>query len=280
MKYLLIILLNLVFLQTTWAQPELHKAISYNIRYDGPSDLAPDWSQRKDPIVAQLQKERPTIIGFQEVLNKQLEDLKVVLPSYLAVGVGRDDGQLAGEFAPIFYDTTRYQLLQSGTFWLSPTPEVPSKGWDAALNRICTFALLECKYDRKKLWVLNTHFDHLGTDARLHSAELLVEKFAEFTQEVAAPLLLLGDFNAEPDSYVYQLLSRHFSDLSCSIRHRELCSGPTFNAFTLSESDDKIIDYFLGSPELLSIRFEVLHSKFDRSYPSDHFPIVLTFISL
>ena len=280
MKYLLIILFNLVFLQTTWSQPELHKAISYNIRYDGHSDLAPDWSQRKDPIIAQLQKERPTIIGFQEVLNKQLEDLKVALPSYLAVGVGRDDGKEAGEFAPIFYDTTRYQLLQSGTFWLSPTPEVPSKGWDAALNRICTFALLESKYDRKKLWVLNTHFDHMGTDARLHSAELLVEKLAEFTQEVAAPLLLLGDFNAEPDSYVYQLLSRHFSDLSCSIRHRELCSGPTFNAFTLSESDDKIIDYFFGSPELLAIRFEVLHSKFDRSYHSDHFPIVLTFISL
>jgi endonuclease/exonuclease/phosphatase family metal-dependent hydrolase len=280
MKYLLIILFNLVFLQTTWSQPELHKAISYNIRYDGHSDLAPDWSQRKDPIVAQLQKERPTIIGFQEVLNKQLEDLKVALPSYLAVGVGRDDGKEAGEFAPIFYDTTRYQLLQSGTFWLSPTPALPSKGWDAALNRICTYALLESKYDRKKLWVLNTHFDHMGTDARLHSSELLVEKFAELTQEVAAPLLLLGDFNAEPDSYVYQLLSRHFSDLSCSIRHRELCSGPTFNAFTLSESDDKIIDYLFGSPELVSIRYQVVQTPFDRSYPSDHFPIVLTFISL
>ena len=273
--------LFLLFLPlSVWSQPELHKAISYNIRYDGHSDLAPDWSQRKDPIVVQLQKERPTIIGFQEVLANQLKDLQQELPAFRYVGVGRDDGQLAGEFAPIFYDTTRYQLLQSATFWLSPTPEVPSKGWDAALNRICTYALLESKYDRKKLWVLNTHFDHLGTDARLHSAELLVEKFAELTQDVAAPLLLLGDFNAEPDSYVYELLSRHFSDLSCSIRHRELCSGPTFNAFTLSESDDKIIDYFFGGPEVLSIRFEVLHSKFDRSYPSDHFPIVLTFISL
>ena len=265
---------------SVWSQPELHKAISYNIRYDGHSDLAPDWSQRKEPIVGQLQKEHPTIIGFQEVLYNQLNDLQNALTSYHHVGVGRDDGKTTGEFAPIFYDTTRYQLLQSGTFWLSPTPEVPSKGWDAALNRICTYALLESKHARKKLRVLNTHFDHMGTDARLHSAELLVEKFAELTQEVAAPLLLLGDFNAEPDSYVYQLLNRHFSDLSCSIRHRELCSGPTFNAFTLSESDDKIIDYFFGSPELLSIRFEVLHSKFDRSYPSDHFPIVLTFISL
>jgi endonuclease/exonuclease/phosphatase family metal-dependent hydrolase len=273
--------LFLLFLPlSVWSQPELHKAISYNIRYDGHSDLAPDWSQRKDPIVVQLQKERPTIIGFQEVLANQLKDLQQELPAFRYVGVGRDDGQLAGEFAPIFYDTTRYQLLQSATFWLSPTPTLPSKGWDAALNRICTYALLESKYDRKKLWVLNTHFDHMGTDARLHSAELLVEKFAELTQEVAAPLLLLGDFNAEPDSYVYQLLSRHFSDLSCSIRHRELCSGTTFNAFTLSESDDKIIDYLFGSPGLVSIRYQVVLTPFDRSYPSDHFPIVLTFISL
>jgi endonuclease/exonuclease/phosphatase family metal-dependent hydrolase len=280
MKYLLIILFNLVFLQTTWSQPELHKVISYNIRYDGHSDLAPDWLQRKDPVVAQLQKERPTIIGFQEVLNKQLEDLKVALPSYLAVGVGRDDGQLAGEFAPIFYDTTRYQLLQSSTFWLSPTPALPSKGWDAALNRICTYALLESKFDRKKLWVMNTHFDHLGAEARRHSAELLIEKFAEFTQEVNAPLLLLGDFNAEPISQVYQLLQASFNDLSCSRRHRELCSGPTYNAFSLALDDDKIIDYFFGSPELVSIQYQVVQTPFERSYPSDHFPIVLTFISL
>lgn len=273
--------LFLLFLPlSVWSQPELHKAISYNIRYDGHSDLAPDWSQRKDPIVAQLQKERPTIIGFQEVLANQLSDLQNALTSYQHVGVGRDDGKEAGEFAPIFYDTTRYKLLQSGTFWLSPTPLLPSKGWDAALNRICTYVLLESKYEHKKLWVLNTHFDHIGMDARLHSAELLIEKFAEFTQEVNAPLLLLGDFNAEPDSYVYQLLQATFNDLSCSKRHRELCSEATFNAFTLSETDYKIIDYIFGSPELVSIRYQVVQTRFDRSFPSDHFPIVLTFISI
>ena len=107
------------------AQPELHHALSYNIRYDGHSDLAPDWSQRKGPIVAQLQSARPTIIGFQEVLKNQLDDLSGALPSFRAVGVGRDDCKTAGEFAPIFFDTTRYLLLQSGTFWLSPTPEIP-----------------------------------------------------------------------------------------------------------------------------------------------------------
>jgi endonuclease/exonuclease/phosphatase family metal-dependent hydrolase len=280
MKYCLKIILNLLIAQAFFAQPELHKSISYNIRYDGHSDLAPDWSERKVPILTQLQKERPTLIGFQEVLKNQLDDLSGALPSYRSVGVGRDDAKEAGEFAPIFYDTTRYTLLQSGTFWLSPTPEVPSKGWDAALNRICTFILLESKYDSKKLWVLNTHFDHIGAEARLHSAELLIEKFAEFTQEVNAPLLLLGDFNAEPNSPVYSMLKATFQDLSCSKRHRELCSEPTYNAFTLAVADDKIIDYFFGSPELIPIQYKVLQTPFERSYPSDHFALVLTFISL
>ena len=281
MKYLAkLLLLFLLTIGTLSAQPELHHALSYNIRYDGHSDLAPDWSKRIAPIVAQLQSARPTIIGFQEVLKNQLDDLNKALPSFRAVGVGRDDGKTAGEFAPIFFDTTRYLLLQSGTFWLSPTPDMPSKGWDAALNRICTYALLQSKYDGKKLWVLNTHFDHVGEDARLHSAQLLIEKFAEFTQIVNAPMLLLGDFNAEPDSPIYLLLKASFQDLSCSKRHRELCSEPTFNAFTLTASDDKIIDYFFGSPGIVSIQFKVLKEHFDRSYPSDHFPLELTFLSL
>lgn len=143
--FLIIIYLFLNGLSSFWSQPEQHKAISYNIRYDGHSDLAPDWKERKVPIVDQINKQTPTIIGFQEVLQNQLSDLQNALTSYKHVGVGRDDGKEAGEFAPIFYDTTRYLLLQSGTFWLSPTPSMPSKGWDAALNRICTFALLESK---------------------------------------------------------------------------------------------------------------------------------------
>ena len=281
MKYIAQLLLFCFFnLGMLSAQPELHKALSYNIRYDGHSDLAPDWSQRKTPIIAQLQSARPTIIGFQEVLKNQLEDLSKALPSFRVIGVGRDDGKSAGEFAPIFFDTARYQMLQSGTFWLSPTPDIPSKGWDAALKRICTYALLQSKYDGKKLWVLNTHFDHIGEAARLHSAQLLIEKFAEFTQIVNAPMLLLGDFNAEPDSPAYLLFKGSFQDLSCSMRHRELCSEPTFNAFTSTASDDKIIDYFFGSPGIVSIQFKVLKKHFERSFPSDHFALELTFLSL
>ncbi|MEN9743338.1 MAG: hypothetical protein RLZZ65_1143 [Bacteroidota bacterium] len=261
----------------SFAQPELHKALSYNIRYDGHTDLAPDWIERKIPIINQIQKQVPTIIGFQEVLFTQLSDLRAALPSYQFIGVGRDDGQTAGEFSPIFYDTTRYSCVQSGTFWLSPTPNKPSKGWDAALNRICTYALLESKYDQQLLWVFNTHFDHIGQEARLKSAQFIQEKYTEFSSVKKAPLLLLGDFNAEPDAYPIIFLRKSFKDLSCSMRHPELCSSPTFNAFTTATTDDKIIDYFFGSTELVQIKYEVLHDSFEHSYPSDHFPIVLTF---
>jgi endonuclease/exonuclease/phosphatase family metal-dependent hydrolase len=263
-----------------WAQPELHKALSYNIRYDGHTEMAPDWNLRKVPIVAQLEKARPTLIGFQEVLHQQLLDLQAALPAYRSIGVGRDDGKEAGEYAPIFYDTTRFLLLKSGTFWLSPTPNTPSKGWDAALNRICTYALFESTFDHKKLWVFNTHFDHVGQEARLHAAELILDQYADFCQQDDAPLLLMGDFNLEPTSAAVALLRQTLNDLSCSQRHPEWCSSPTFNAFTRSETDDKTIDYFFGSSRVVSLSYEVVKDPFDRSYPSDHFPIVLDFMRL
>lgn len=275
LRFLLVFLPFLVF-----AQPEQHKALSYNIRYDGHTNLAPDWTARKIPIIAQIKAQAPTIIGFQEVLYSQLTDLKAALTFYRAIGVGRDDGQTAGEFSPIFYDTMRYVCQQSGTFWLSLTPEKPSKGWDAALNRICTYALLESKLDHRLLWVFNTHFDHIGEEARLQSVQLLQKKYTELQQNQPAPILLMGDFNAEPDSFPIIFLRKSFKDLSCSVRHPEFCSGPTFNAFSTSNTDDKIIDYFFGSPSLVQIKYEVLQDTFERSYPSDHFPIVLSFISL
>lgn len=130
------------------------------------------------------------------------------------------------------------------------------------------------------MWVFNTHFDHVGEEARLQSVQLLQKKYSELQQKHPAPILLMGDFNAEPDSFPIVNLSKSFKDLSCGMRHLELCSGPTFNAFTISNTVDKIIDYFFGSASLVQIKYKVLQDTFERSYPSDHFPIVLSFISL
>lgn len=250
---------------------------TYNIRYDGHTDLANDWSERKVPISQFVLKNEIDIIGFQEVLSHQLEDLCALLPSYKAVGVGRDDGKDKGEFSPIFYDTTKFDLLRSGTFWLSPTPNAPSKGWDAALNRICTYALCQDKLNKELIWVFNTHFDHVGLEARFHSAELILDQIAANLQEKDAPVLLLGDFNMEPSDQGIQLIKSQLRDLSCSLRHPELCSENTFNAFTTSPLDDKRIDYIFGSSNILTRSSVVEKQTFGLSYPSDHFPLLVTF---
>lgn len=258
---------------------------TYNIRYDGHTDLANDWVERKVPIAQFVLNNQIKIIGFQEVLNNQLLDLQALLPSYKYVGVGRDDGKTQGEYTPIFYDSTKFIALQSGTFWLSATPEKPSKGWDAALNRICTYALLQNKLNEELTWVFNTHFDHVGVEARLHSAELILDQIAELLQKQDAPVLLIGDFNMEDTDKGIELIAARFKDFSCvqvpdgkrRKKIHEICFPPTFNGFTKDQNDDKRIDYIFGSDRIISLKTEVDQAAFGRSYPSDHFPVLVYF---
>ena len=250
---------------------------TYNIRYDGHTDLANDWVERKVPIAQFVLNNQIDIIGLQEVLHNQLLDLQTLLPNYKYVGVGRDDGKTQGEYAPILYDSTKYTAVQSGTFWLSPTPQIPSKGWDAALNRICTYVLLQENNGGELTWVFNTHFDHIGVEARFYSAELILDQIAANLQEKDAPVLLIGDFNMEPNDAGINLIKSSFRDLSCSIRHPELCPAPTFNGFTTNSSDDKRIDYIFASSQVLSFKHFVDQSEFGLSFPSDHFPVLVYF---
>lgn len=249
---------------------------TYNIRYDGHTDLANDWVERKVPIAQFVLNNQIKIIGFQEVLNNQLLDLQALLPNYKYVGVGRDDGKTQGEYTPIFYDSTKFIAVQSGTFWLSPTPQIPSKGWDAALNRICTYALLQNKLNEELTWVFNTHFDHVGMEARLHSTELIMDQIATFLQMQDAPVLLIGDFNLEPETRGIELIKASYRDLTC-MRNSEMCTAPTFNGFTSTTTDDKRIDYIFGSDRIISLKTEVDQAAFGRSYPSDHFPVLVYF---
>lgn len=256
---------------------------TYNIRYDGHTDLANDWSERKLPIAQFVLDKHIDVIGFQEVLNNQLRDLLELLPNYSFVGVGRDDGKTQGEYAPIFFDSTKFTALQSGTFWLSPTPENPSKGWDAALNRICTYALLQNNFNNELTWVFNTHFDHVGVEARLHSAELILDQIAELLQKQYAPVLLIGDFNMEDTDKGIELIAARFKDFSCvqvpdgkrRKKIHEICFPPTFNGFTKDQNDDKRIDYIFGSEKIIPLESRVIETKFGQSFPSDHFPILV-----
>ena len=154
--------------------PQSHSIMSYNIRYDNEWDKVNSWEIRKDEVIKLIYEYDPGIIGIQEGLLNQVRYINNAFNNYDYFGVGRDDGKDRGEFCSIFYDKTRYDLQKSSTFWLSETPGKISVGWDAALERICTYGLFLDKKKGQNFWVFNTHFDHIGSIAREKSAELIL----------------------------------------------------------------------------------------------------------
>lgn len=261
------------------AQGDTIVAMTYNIRYDNPQDWKHHWNLRKERLIRQIRTARPHILGCQEVLHNQLADLAAALPQYNHVGVGRDDGNEAGEYAPIFVDEERYKILQSGTFWLSSTPDTPSLGWDAACPRIVTWAQIMENGSRKKLFVFNAHLDHVGTVARQMSVLLLQRKMKELTK--GQPALLMGDFNFTPDDANYSLLLNTGSQLKDSFSKAAVDTEPvTFpgNGFTTAGSEPgKRIDYVLVGTQFRTHRTHVLRSVENGAFPSDHLPLVTWF---
>ena len=175
-----------------FAQTEV-KVMSYNIRLNVESDGENKWDFRKDRVANLINYYEPDFIGGQEVTHGQLIDLTDRLPNYSFIGVGRDDGKEKGEYSCIFYKKEKYKLLQQSTFWLSPTPDSISKGWDAAIVRVCTYGLFKDIKTKKQFWVFNTHFDHIGKEARLESSKLIVEQIKRLNTK-NYPVILSGDF--------------------------------------------------------------------------------------
>ena len=157
--------------------------MTYNIKYANENDGENSWSNRKDFITNQLKFYEPDAFGVQEAVKQQMDYFKDHLDGYDYVGVGRDDGKEGGEYSAIFYKKSRLKVLKHDTFWLSETPQKPSKGWDAAYPRICTYALFEDQQTGEKFWYFNTHFDHIGDKARKESAKLIWKKIQELNPE-------------------------------------------------------------------------------------------------
>ena len=255
------------------AQPKL-TALTYNIRYDNPGDGEDAWPKRRDFLAGQLRFHAPDIFGIQEGLHRQLEYLSEQLPAYTRVGVGRDDGKQGGEYSALFFLKKRFGLLASGTFWLSETPDTVSKGWDAALPRVCTFAHLHDSLSGKKLWVFNTHFDHIGKEARRRSAELILLKIKE-KNTANEPVVLMGDFNAEPQEEPVAVLTHELRDARSMSLEPPFGPEGTFNAFKFNEPVKRRIDYiFLNEKGLKVLQHAVLSDSRDCHYPSDHLPVL------
>jgi endonuclease/exonuclease/phosphatase family metal-dependent hydrolase len=257
------------------AQQEI-KVMSFNIRLDVESDGENKWSLRKDKVAGLMRYYAADFIGGQEVQNHQLKYIVEYLPAYKFIGVGRDDGKEAGEYSCIFYNGNKFRLLSQATFWLSPTPDVPSKGWDAAYNRVCTYGLFKSKQTKQLFWVFNTHFDHVGKEARLNSAKMILNKISQLNAK-NYPVFLTGDFNLRPEEEPVREISSRLQNTRTASKFI-YGNADTWNGFKFHEKPNGTIDYiFISNDKRLTVsKFATITDSYDLKYPSDHFPVMAT----
>ena len=265
------IFLFIYFLLSNLVSEEI-KVISYNVRYNNPNDGKDIWENRRSTIVNFIKNENPDFLGLQEVNHAQLLFLNSNLSNYSFVGVGRDDGKTKGEYSPIFYNNNLFDLIKSDTFWLSSTPDKISVGWDASMERICTYGLFKSKTNDKVIWVFNTHFDHIGDKAREQSADLIISVINKLT-EPEDYVVLTGDFNLLDDSKPIMNLQSNFNDTNKNLEKTDKSYG-TFNNFKLNFVSKSRIDYvFEKNFKLINSRHIIVKTPEGR-WASDHHPIL------
>jgi endonuclease/exonuclease/phosphatase family metal-dependent hydrolase len=278
----LILLIAITFSHSNLAQSDEHtiKVMSFNIRCaacEKESDIN-HWSKRKYLTAELIKKYNPDLIGLQEAEKSQIDDLFDLLDGYKWIGVGRDDGKETGEANAVFYKTDRFNIEQQNTLWLSETPEVPSKGWDAAFNRTVTIAKVEDRKSDKHFYLFNTHFDHVGETAKLESAMFMLNEIKSVNE--IFPVVLTGDFNSIPGSEPYKQLT---SD-SVLFNAREISEQPhfggivTFNGFGKTMTIGNTIDYIFVNDRVKVISHGIITDFIDEKYPSDHYPVLAEII--
>ncbi len=249
------------------------KAMTYNIRLNVDSDGINSWVNRKDYFLSQIQFYEPDVLGLQEVTPGQLTEIAAFLKDYSYVGKGRDENN-QGESSNIFFKKDRFKIKDSGTFWLSETPDKVSKGWDAAINRVCTYVLLQDKTKKKLFWVFNTHLDHMGEMARTKGILLIMQKM-KMLNKTNLPVIFMGDFNSEPGTERIKALKNEMLDTRDISIQKPFGPDGTFNGFKHNEAVTKMIDYIFISKNSLFVvqKYAVLSDSKDLKYPSDHLPV-------
>ena len=247
---------------------------TYNIRFDNPNDIGNLWKDRAPHLVNLIKFHQMDIIGTQEGMYHQLEEIKNEL-GFPYVGVGRDKGGKEGEFSAVFYNPEKVKVLDQSTFWLSETPENPSKGWDAALNRVCTWVKFENK-EGKKFYVFNIHYDHIGQKAREESSKLVIRKIKEINKE-NLPVVFIGDFNVMPDNPAYKTVldNSDMQDSRLISKTPSIGNQGTFNGYNWEKLPEGIIDHIFVSPNITVLRHGILTDNYGMKYPSDHFPVMV-----
>ena len=301
MKKLIYGLLVLVAAACTSPQkPAEMNVATYNLRLSnlGDSLQGDGWGQRAPYVAKLIQYHEFDIFGTQEGKHHQLEDLKAMMPEYEYIGVGRDDGAQGGEYAAIFYKPERFELLDSGNFWLSEDTTQPNKGWDAECIRVCTWGKFLDKLSGNTFVHFNLHMDHIGVVARAESAKLILEKIKAFPEKL--PVMLSGDFNVDQLNESYLLLQNSgiLSD-AYTTADMDYANNGTCNAFQPDAMTEERIDHIFLSPEFKVKKYGILTDtyrspadetdtvdtsnfpkevglmKYTARTPSDHFPVAI-----
>ena len=247
--------------------------MSYNIRFETADDGDNAWPHRREAVAEMIRDVHPAVFGVQEALPGQLRYIGETCPEYRWVGVGRDDGVSEGEHMAVFYDTTRTTLVNWGTYWLSETPDVPSYGWDAACRRTATWTLMKDLASGRHFYFVNTHLDHVGTEARKNGLLLVVERIAEMNPE-GWPMILLGDFNVHPDDPCLDSLRPLMTDAWESALSAD--PGVTYHGWG-RHTEGTPIDYvfYKGFGSCRDIR-RITRTYLDVPFVSDHYPVAAT----
>jgi len=268
-----IIFIGFLLLSSITASGQDFNAMSYNIKYDNTNDTVNNWNDRKEDMVQLVRHYEPHFLGMQEVLHRQLTYLDEQLGDFSYVGVGRDDGKEKGEYSPILYDTAVFKLIKSETFWLSDTPEKISVGWDASMERICTYGLFEHKSSKEKVYVFNTHFDHIGMEARKKSAELIAAKIKELNTD-NNPIILMGDLNLAPETAPIQFLQTQFTDGLAGAKKSFYGPTGTFSGFNHNRILDSRIDYIFTDNLNVKSYIHIDDRMENNKHISDHLPVL------
>ena len=259
---------------------DFFRVMTYNIRYAGSeeTDGVNAWNNRKNLVASMIRFHHADIVGLQEALLLQLDDLTKLLPHYSWVGVGRDDGKNKGEFSAILFRDDRFEVLKQSTFWLSATPDIPSMGWDAAFPRVVSWAEMKDKKTGKTFFVFNTHFDHIGVTARNNSSKLLRKRIAENVNN--QPIIVTGDFNTQNSTEAYKILTDQTDeklilyDTQSESQTEHHGSHFTFNGFGTSIEQGNKIDFIFVTKDVYVLQHGVIDEMVDGHYPSDHMPVV------
>ncbi len=302
MKRIFATILITVWCAVGYAAGKAHVNVAtYNLRQYNQSDsIAGNGWSRRYPVIADLVRFHGfDIFGTQECFYFQIEDMLRALPGYAYTGSGREDGKRQGEHSAIFYRTDLFDLIDHGDFWLSETPEVPSIGWDAVMPRICSWGHFRHKESGEEFLFFNLHFDHIGKQARVESAKLVVRKMQELGKNL--PTFLTGDFNVDQthESYRTLVASEYLKDSYETAEMRYALNG-TFNAYRSGDYTTSRIDHVFVSPGVRVLKYGVLTDtyrtpdptlsgksdisdapaeielhKYVTRMPSDHFPVMV-----